>query len=214
MDERTTGIITRCRLLTETSLIVHWLTPSFGRLSTVAKGARRPKSPFSGKLDLFYLADFSFRPSRSSDLHTLREVCVRDYYHGLRGQLGYLQQVSYFAQLLEQTTESGTPLPKVYQLFHDVLESLPRSAPQPLTVYAFEMKLLAELGLTPDLGHSSLTAGARQILNSVDSLEWTMIFRVRISQAQSDELDRFLRTFLVYQFGKLALARPGAIAPS
>ncbi len=74
MIETATGIILRTRPLTETSLILHWLTPDFGRLATVAKGARRPKSPFAGRLDLFYAADFSFSRSRSSDLHNLREV--------------------------------------------------------------------------------------------------------------------------------------------
>ena len=68
-----TGLILRTRPLTETSLIVHWLTPDFGRMATAAKGAHRANSPFAGKLDLFYAADFSFSRSRRSDLHTLRE---------------------------------------------------------------------------------------------------------------------------------------------
>ena len=46
MTENATGIILRTRPLTETSLIVHWLTPELGRLATVAKGARRHKSLF------------------------------------------------------------------------------------------------------------------------------------------------------------------------
>ena len=77
MTESASGIILRTRPLTETSLIVHWLSPNFGRIATVAKGARRPKSPYAGKLDLFYEADFSFSPSRTSELHTLREVRLR-----------------------------------------------------------------------------------------------------------------------------------------
>jgi DNA repair protein RecO (recombination protein O) len=47
------GIVIRLTKLTETSLIVHWCTREAGLLKTVAKGARRPKSPFAGKLDLF-----------------------------------------------------------------------------------------------------------------------------------------------------------------
>ena len=46
MVETTTGLVLRTRPLTETSLIVHWLTREFGRLATVAKGARRPNHPF------------------------------------------------------------------------------------------------------------------------------------------------------------------------
>ena len=43
MIQSATGIILRTRPLTETSVIVNWLTPDCGRISTVAKGARRPK---------------------------------------------------------------------------------------------------------------------------------------------------------------------------
>ena len=78
MTESASGLIQRTRPLTETSLIIHWLTPDLGRIATVAKGARRAKSPFAGKLDLFYEADFSFSRSRSSELHTLREVTLRE----------------------------------------------------------------------------------------------------------------------------------------
>src|SRR6516225_8802932 len=77
MIERATGLVLRARPLTETSLIVNWLTSNLGRLATVAKGARGPKSPFRGKLDLFYLADFTFTRGRTTDLHKLREVSVR-----------------------------------------------------------------------------------------------------------------------------------------
>jgi len=49
MDERAQGLVLRVYPLTETSLIVRWLTRELGRISTVAKGARRPKSPFRGK---------------------------------------------------------------------------------------------------------------------------------------------------------------------
>src|SRR5512139_17835 len=99
MVERTSGLILRTYPLTETSLIVHWLTPAMGRLATVAKGARRPKSPFRGKLDLFYEADFSFNRSRRSELHNLREVTVRETHSVLRQDLACLQQAAHCAAL-------------------------------------------------------------------------------------------------------------------
>ena len=78
MDERATGLVLRVFPITETSLVVHWLSPQAGRIGTVAKGARRPKSPFRGKLDLFHLAEFNFRRSRRSDLHSLCEVALQE----------------------------------------------------------------------------------------------------------------------------------------
>src|SRR5471032_2570476 len=106
MIESTRGIILRTRPLTETSLIVHWLTPDFGRIATVAKGARRHKSPFLGKLDLFYLADFSFRRSRSSDLHNLREVKLHETHGAIREDILKLQQAAYAANFIAQATET------------------------------------------------------------------------------------------------------------
>ena len=116
MMESAVGLVVRVRPLTETSLILHWLTRDAGRLATVAKGARRPNSPFRGKLDLFYRADFSFVRSRRSELHTLREVQLRETHARLRQDLGLLQQASYAAALVEQTTETDTPLPRVFEL--------------------------------------------------------------------------------------------------
>src|SRR5688572_17611491 len=95
MDERATGLVLRTYPLSETSLIVHWLTPDFGRLATVARGARRPKSPFRGKLDLYFLADFSFRRSRRSTLHTLCELRLRETHDALRRDLPWFHQASY-----------------------------------------------------------------------------------------------------------------------
>src|SRR5271154_3765098 len=105
MTESATGIVLRTRPLTETSLIVQWLTPNFGRIATVAKGARRHKSPFLGKLDLFYVADFSFSRSRSSDLHNLREASLRETHGALREDILKLQQAAYAANFIAQATE-------------------------------------------------------------------------------------------------------------
>src|SRR6266404_7478588 len=101
MIETAAGVVLRTRPLTETSLIVQWLTPTLGRIATVAKGARRPKSSFRGKLDLFYLADFSFSRSRRSELHTLSEVSLRETHEALRRDYDYLSQASYCAALIE-----------------------------------------------------------------------------------------------------------------
>src|SRR2546428_6220095 len=157
-------MFSRTRPLTETSLIVHWLTPDFGRIATVAKGARRSTSLFRGKLDLFYLADFSFSRSRRSELHSLREVSLREPHSALRRELGYLQQASYGAALIGQATETETPMPAIFDLMYGFLNYLPAQPPAAQTLFAFELKLLRELGLQPDLAQTKLTAGGKQLV--------------------------------------------------
>jgi len=210
MDDRTHGLILRIRPLTETSLIVHWLTPDLGRVATVAKGARRPKSPFRGKLDLFYAADFSFQRSRRSELHNLREVVLRETNEALRREMAHLQQASYCAALIEQTTETETPLGNIFQLMSDFLAHLSSHPPQPLTIFAFEIKLLNELGLKPDLAEAKLSAGSKQILQKLAELDWKNLSRLKLSEAQIAEIRQFLHGFLIFHLGKIPKGRIGS----
>jgi DNA repair protein RecO (recombination protein O) len=213
--ERTTGVVLRTRPLTDTSLIVQWLTPDQGRLATVAKGARRPKSPFRGQIDLFHLAELSFARSRRSDLHTLREVRLLESHAALRPELAYLQQASYCAALIEHTTETETPLPALYAQFTGLLGELPRHPARPGTIFAFEMKLLDDLGLRPDLARTELSAGARQLLERFAVEDWAVLFRLRLSAAQEAEIQKYLHGFLIYHLDKLPRGRSEALgAPS
>ena len=207
MTESATGIILRTRPLTETSLIIHWLTPDLGRLATVAKGARRPKSPFAGKLDLFYVADFSFSRSRSSDLHNLREVNLRKTHAAVREDIVKLQQAAYAANLIEQTTETETPLQEIFELTDGFLDWLCQQEPRPDNIIALEIKLLRELGLEPDLNETRLTAGAKKIVLAMLEDDWAGISRIGLSPAQTGELRQWLHGFLVFHLGRLPKGR-------
>jgi DNA repair protein RecO (recombination protein O) len=211
MIQSATGIILHTRPLTETSLIVHWLTPDFGRIATVAKGARRIKSPFLGKLDLFYLADFSFSRSRRSDLHTLREVSLRETHGALRRDIHRLRQAAYAASFVEQATETGTPLPAIFELMNGFLGCLCRQESAPQIVFAFELKLLHELGLKPDLGKTKLTPGAKQIVRALMENDWSTCSRLKPTPAQAGELLQFLHGFLIFYLGRLPKGRTRAL---
>jgi DNA repair protein RecO (recombination protein O) len=211
MDERAQGIVLRVHPLTETSLIIRWLTRDFGRIATVAKGARRPKSPFRGKLDLFYLADLTFRRSRRSELHSLREVSLRQTHSFLRKDLGYLQQASYCSALLEQATEIETPIPVIFDLMKNLLDVLGVQPPVPQTILAFEIKLLSELGLNPDLAKSRLTPGAKELVKAWIVSDWGGVLRLKPSPAQITELREFLHDFLIFHLGKIPESRAAAL---
>ena len=211
MDERATGIILRTRPLTETSLIVHWLTPEHGRIATVAKGARRPKSPFRGKLDLYYLGEFRFLRHRRSDLHTLCEVSLRDTHAKLREDFKKLEQAAYCAALIEHATEADTPLPELYELFAGFLAHLTANPPAPETVLAFELKALRQLGLEPDIYESKHSEGTRTLLRKLTDADWPLIARLKASEAQLHEMQQFLHGFLIYHPERLPKGRADAI---
>jgi DNA repair protein RecO (recombination protein O) len=212
MTESVTGLILRVRPLTETSLIVHWLTPDFGRIATVAKGARRAKSPFAGKLDLFYLADFSFSRSRRSDLHTLREVSLRETHGAIRQDIFKLRHAAYATAFIEQATETETPLPAVFELLREFLGRLCKGKTAPQLVFALELKLLCELGLEPKLAETNLAAGTKKIAGILAQKDWAAGLRLKLTAAQTVEMRQFLHGFLIFHLGRLPKGRAVALA--
>jgi DNA repair protein RecO (recombination protein O) len=211
MIESATGLILRTRSFTETSLIVHWLTPNSGRIATIAKGARRLKSPFLGKLDLFYLEDFSFSRSRRSDLHILREVSLREMHGALRLNIPLLHQAAYATALIEQVTETETPLPAIYDLTLDFFGHLCERPAKPQTVFAFELKLLHELGLKPNLGKTRLSPGLKKIIQILVQDDWPACARLKLTNIQTIELREFLHGFLIFHLGGLPKGRAKAL---
>jgi len=146
--EKSQGIIIRLTKLTETSLIVHWCTQYEGLIKTVAKGARRPKSPFAGKLDLFFESDLNWVRSRKSELHTLREVAVIDYRENLRKRYADTVTASYFVSLLALVVELDHPVPELYDLLYRGLNYLGEQGADQRGVLHFERELARLLGVT------------------------------------------------------------------
>lgn len=212
MTESATGIILRTQSLTETSLIINWLTPNFGRIATVAKGARRPKSLFSGKLDLFYETDFSFNRSRRSELHTLREVSLRQTNSALRNDIVKLNQAAYGAVFVVQTTEPETPLPGVFELFQKFLECLCAREPSPQLVFALELKMLREQGLEPDWHNTSLAAGTVKAAKALLERDFADGFGLKLADNQISEIRQFLHGYIIYHVGKVPRGRGQALS--
>jgi DNA repair protein RecO (recombination protein O) len=212
MIETATGLILRTRPLTETSLVVCWLTPDFGRIATIAKGARRHKSPFLGKLDVFFEADFSFTRSRSSDLHPLREVSLRETHGALRENIQALRRAAYAVAFVEQATETETPLPDIFKLLQAFFNRLCEQKSPEQIVFSMELKLLRELGLEPDWSQTSLAAGTKKVAAILSRKDFAACENLKLTAAQAEELRQFLHGFLIFHLGRLPRGRAAALA--
>lgn len=145
--ESTTGILLRKRKLSDTSLIVSWCTESLGCIQTAARGARRAKSPFAGKLDLFFEAEIQISRSKRSNLHTLTEVVLRNPFGGIRENFRRTQAASYFVELIEICTESDHHEPELFSLLRRAFTYLSANDPDLRAVLHFEMELARIAGV-------------------------------------------------------------------
>ena len=137
----------RKRKFSDTSLIVSWCTESLGCIQTVAKGARRPKSPFAGKLDLFFETDIAIVSSRKSNLHTLTEVALRNPFAGIRQNYLRTQTAAYFVELIEICTERDHHEPELFALLRRAFGYLDANEPNLRAVAHFETELARITGV-------------------------------------------------------------------
>ena len=145
--ENTAAILLRKRKLSDTSLIISWCTESLGCIRTVAKGARRQKSVFAGKLDLFFEAEIQIARSRKSNLHTLTEVVLRNPFGGIRQSHLRAQAAAYFVELIENCTESDHHEPELFALLRRAFGYLSENDPALRVVSHFETELARIAGV-------------------------------------------------------------------
>jgi DNA repair protein RecO (recombination protein O) len=145
--ESTAAILLRKRKLSDTSLIISWCTESLGCIQTVARGARRAKSPFAGKLDLFFEAEIQIARSKKSDLHTLREVVLTNPFGGIRENLPRMQTASYFVELIELCTESDHHDRELFLLLRRAFAYLNEKNPNLRAMIHFETELARIAGV-------------------------------------------------------------------
>lgn len=211
-DERDTGIILRKYPLSETSLIVHWLTKQHGRISTAAKGVYRPKSKFYGKLDLFFLSELVFVKSQRSDLHTLKEVSIIETFPFIRSNLPALHSASYCAVLIEKITEKETPIPEIASLYQLLLEQLNSPAiPASSMIFAFEAHLLMLIGEFPELEKTSLTKDAKEFFKNILDSGLKNTSQIMLSPELKSEIGEFLQEYLDIKSGKINRLRANAL---
>jgi len=160
------GIILKVIEYSETSNIVTAWTREFGKVSLIAKGARRPKSPFESALDVLAFCRLVFIQKPNQTMGILTEAKLERRFRNRRGKLEWLYGGYYVAELLKCFIEEGEANPWLFDLTNQTLERLDQPIEQkPGDTPACENQEIAELnvclicfeiGLLTALGHFPL----------------------------------------------------------
>jgi len=149
--EKTQAIVLKLVEFSETSCVVTLFTEDFGKIGALAKGARRPKSPFEGALDLLALVCIVLLRKSSEALDLLTEARLERRFRSSQRDLARLYAGYYVAELLNELTEPGDPHRELFQAADATLFALDHDAPVAETVLRFELVALREAGHMPSL---------------------------------------------------------------
>jgi len=152
MIVRTPAIPLTCHPYSTTSRIVHWLTPRHGKISTLLKGALRPKSPFLGEYALFSTSELLYFSKRSESLHTGKECSMLHARHAFRSDWRAMQTASYITALFNRTTPVEAPHAGLFELLEELLDQAEtHGARRPFLIWS-ELRFCSYHGHAPHLG--------------------------------------------------------------
>lgn len=151
MLKKDKGICIRTTDYSESSQILTFFTASLGKLNVIAKGARRPKSPFGGPVELFGAGDMVFSFKDGEKLATLTEFNPTFSGFALRRKLFALNCAFYACELLNLFTKELDLHPAMFNqaiIFLQRLQDNPDDKILPYLII-FQLALLSETGSMP-----------------------------------------------------------------
>src|SRR6266571_3422855 len=123
-SEKASAFVLEVVEFSETSSVVTLFTREFGKIHGLAKGARRPKGPFEGALDLLALCRIVFLRKSSDALDLLTEAKLERRFRPTGGDLSSLYAAYYVAELLGELTDDYDPHPELFDVADATLLAL------------------------------------------------------------------------------------------
>jgi DNA repair protein RecO (recombination protein O) len=230
---KTEAVVLRSMRYGEADRILHVYTPHRGRISAIAKGVRRTRSRFGGRLEPFFRLRMDLHEGRG-ELLTVTGAQTVDAYPRLRGDARALDSAARACDAVGRLFETGEPHPGVFNLLcrhlglldeqvsgtgrpaatDGDLSNLPTigsSAGGRAGALAFRLKLLLAAGLAPQLG-ACACCGEREHLVGFSGSAGGVVCGA--CEAASFPLEEAAYDFMTEALGRSLTETPDAPAPA
>jgi len=143
------GIVLRSYAFGEADKIVVLLSPNHGKLRTVAKGVRKTKSRFGGRLEPFCHVDLVLYEGRNLDMIT--QVAIIEPFHHLRTDLDSVVAAGTMVEVADAVAQEKESSVRLFLLLQRGLKALDEDGLHPDLVTGFLLKAAEIVGVAPAL---------------------------------------------------------------
>ena len=135
----------------ESDKIVTFYSPELGKVTGIAKGAKRSKKRFVNKLEEFSLLRILYNPPKRDGLHFLREAELEDAFISLRNTYPRYVAATFIGELILRFTREHDPDPNIFSLLLWGVQSLEKGRDPLETCALFHLRILGAAGYQPVL---------------------------------------------------------------
>lgn len=133
-------------------LIVTLFTLKEGKITVIAKSAKKSTKRFGGILELFSALDVVYSAGRKKGLPVLQEASLKHPFPSIRSSILKTAYASYWTELINEWMEDNQIEALLYQLFFHVLKELDAGQiPEGALSILFQMRFMKMFGLRPNL---------------------------------------------------------------
>ena len=151
---KTEAVVLRSIRYGEADRILHLYSRTHGRVGAIAKGARKPKSRFGGRLEPFFRLDLVLHEGRG-ELLTVTNAATVDGFPRLRASGTALGSAARACDAVLRLLDSTEPNLPAYNLLCRYLALLDDPESEPVsgleTALSFRLKLALAAGFAPEL---------------------------------------------------------------
>lgn len=135
----------------ESDLVVSLYGRTLGKVSALARGARRSKKRFGAGLGLFTVSNIHLQAKPKATMWTLLSAQPVQTFSELASDVAAMAHGSYGIELVRELSAPEHSDPALFDLLVSLYESLAAVGPRVGRLRVFELCLLRELGVAPTL---------------------------------------------------------------
>jgi len=209
---KTEAVVLRTFRYGEADRILHLYTAERGRVGAIAKGVRRVKSRFGGRLEPLFRVNLVLHQGRG-ELCTVTQAETVAAHPALRERRDSLERASQACDAVLRLLDSEEPNPPAYNLLCrelQLLDAEPAAATRAHAL-AFRLKLLLAAGFAPELA-ACATCGDREHVGGFSASAGGVVCPG--CEAGSFPLGSEAHEFLVTALGRPLAEAPDAAPPA
>lgn len=143
------GIVLRSYPFGDADRVVVLLSPNNGKIRTVAKGVRKTKSRFGGRLEPFTHVDLVLYEGRNLD--TITQVAVLEPFPKLRADLDAVVSAGTMVEAADAVAQEGEAAIRLFLLLQRGLKTLETGGHGPDLLTSYLLKVADVVGVAPSL---------------------------------------------------------------